>query len=921
MPPAARAPTAIDRASAVDAESYARVRALYDALIDLDPAARERALAASDAGPEVIARVRAMLGQVGATQELEAPVVALMGALVGEGAAVGATLGAWTLERRIGEGGMGTVYAARRSDGLYEQVAAVKLLRGVPSAIALEYLARERQILASLNHPNIARLLDGGTTPSGEPFLVMEYLEGEPIDRYCRERRPDPPALLRLLIPVCEAVAYAHARLVVHCDLKPSNLLVRVDGRPCLLDFGIARLLGEAERAQPSSISQRARAFTPGFASPEQESGGVVSTATDVYSLGRLIEHLLASTGNPPDAELRAVIARATAVEAGARYASAEALASELHRYLDRQPLDALPPRLGYRSRKWLQRRWPWALAGALFALTVAGFTLQLARDRDRALAAERAAVAERDRAAAAEQTARQVSDFVVSILDGANPDAGGNEVPVSRLVEQALARIETELAGQPTVQAELYATLAEVQSQLRVPEAAQASFERAVAIERELGRQLPLAQRVWRLARHLRTNGVAAASLERAREALALYEALGSAAPAGERVQAQRLLGRILMETTETTEGLALLRRAAAESETLDPKDEALPNALLDLGSALQQLGNLEEGEAQLRRAVALFAAAGENRIETVNAQEVLSRLLIARRKFVEAEQLLRAALEARRVHHGADDVSIPWSLSQIGSVLDADGRSLEALPLYVEAVDLAARKFGVDGIHHAVLLQNLARSQYRAGAWAEAAASYRQALVPLVRDWGEDNSGLAMMRTNFGQLLLATGAHAEAGAVLAAAERVLAAQQPGNPRDLALVRLLLAETAWRQGQRDAAWRWLAQTDSIELAVPSTVHADRLRVRALLATDTGDRTAILAGFEAAEAAWAAAVSAGDPRAALARLDRAEWLARRGDAQGRAEAQALAGQILAEIDDRIVADSPLRQQLARLQAR
>lgn len=183
----------------MDAESYARIRALYDALADLDPAARERALAASDAGPEIVARVRRMLAQSGVTKEIEAPVVALMGSLAADATASGTTLGVWTLERKVGEGGMGTVYAARRSDGLYEQVAAVKLLRGIPSAIALEYLARERRILASLNHPNIARLLDGGTTPAGEPYIVMEYLDGVPIDRYCRARRPDLPILLRLL--------------------------------------------------------------------------------------------------------------------------------------------------------------------------------------------------------------------------------------------------------------------------------------------------------------------------------------------------------------------------------------------------------------------------------------------------------------------------------------------------------------------------------------------------------------------------------------------------------------------------------------------------------------------------------------------------------------------------------------------------
>lgn len=904
----------------MDAETYARVRALYDELVDLDPVARGRALAASNAAPEVLDLVRSMLAQSGATIEIEAPVVALIGALAADASAQGTTLGAWTLERKIGEGGMGTVYAARRSDGHFEQAAAIKVLRGVPSALALEYLARERQILATLNHPNIARLLDGGTTPHGQPFLVMEYLDGEPIDRYCRQQRPAAPALLRLLITICEAVAHAHGRLVVHCDLKPSNILVLADGRPCLLDFGIARILGEADRGQPSSISQRARAFTPGFASPEQEAGGAVSTASDIYSLGRLLEHLLAWAGIAVDPELHAVIARATAPEPGARYESAAALAAELKRYLARLPLEAMPPRWAYRARKWWQRRWPVALTAALFALVVIGFTVQLARDRDRALAAEQTALAERDRAAAAEQAARQVSDFVVSILDGANPDAGGAEVPVSKLVEQALARIETELAGQPAIQAELYLTLGEVQTQLRDPPAAQASFERALAIERTLDRPLPLARTVWRLARHLRTNGQEAPAQERAREALSLYEALGGEAPAGERQQAQRLLGMSLMETAQTAEGLSLLHAAVQDAETVDPAGTDLGFALLDLGIALRQIGELEEAEQVLRRSVVLFGKLDAQSAETVDAQESLARLLVTRSKFVEAEALLRAALESRRVLHGADDVSVPWSLSQLGSVLDADGRSLEALPLYAEAVELGERKFGADTMHHAVLLQNQARSLFRAGALDEALAKYRRALAALLGSWGEDHVGVASVRTNLGQVLLATGAYAEALRVLESAERVQAARQPGNPVDLALVRVLLAEAHWRLGQREQARRWLAQVEQVELAVPSAVHAERLRVQALLASDGRDRAAILQAFQAAEAAWVEAVSAGDARAPLVRLHRAEWLARQGGAEDRAEARALAGQILAEIDARIVPDSAWRARIARLQA-
>lgn len=901
----------------MDAGFYARVRKLFDAVADLDPTARERALAASDAGPEVIARVRSMLSSAGATAEFTTPVAALLGTLASNELDAGTRLGAWMLERKIGEGGMGTVYAARRSDGHFEQAAAVKLLRGLPSAAALEYLARERQILASLTHPNIARLLDGGTTPQGQPYLVMEFLDGVPIDQHCRAQRPGAEALLRLLIPVCEAVAYAHARLVVHCDLKPSNILVRADGRPCLLDFGIARVLGDADRAQPSSISQRARAFTPGFASPEQEAGGVVSTASDIYSLGRLVEHLAECAGVAPDGELRALIKRATADDPAARYDTAATLALEMQRYLAREPLIAVAPRLAYRSRKWLQRRWPLALAGTLFALTVAGFTWQLARDRDRALAAERAALAERDRATAAEQTSRQISDFLVSMLDGANPDAG-EEVPVSVLVQQALKRIDTELAGQPAVQSALYATLGEVQNELRMPEQAQASFEQAIALERPLGRPLVLAQLLSRLARHVRANASPEAALVPAREALAIYQQLGAQAPPGERVQAMLALGENLLDSTQPAGGLQWLRDAVAAAEAIDSQGEVLAHALLTLGSDLHQLGELAEAESALRRSVAIYRALRDRPDETVNAQEVLARLLVSRKQMAEAEGLLRGALAQRRALSGDDDVSIPWAIAGLARLLDDDGRSLEALPLFAEAVELAERKIGADGVNHAVLLQNQARCQFRAGDFADAQANYRRSLATLTRLWGADNAGVASVRTNLGMLLIAAQDWNAARSELQAAEQSLAARQPGNPRDLALVRILLAEADVGRGQVDAARRWLAQVEGVDLKAPSLVHAEFLRARAWLVAADGEPAAARAAFAESEAAWDTALAASNPRAVLVRLDRAEWLARTGDASALAEAQALAAEIQAGVQDHLVPDSPLRARIARL---
>ena len=213
----------------------------------------------------------------------------------------GQTVGDWTLASLIGQGGMGNVWLARRNDGRFEGRAAVKLLNAsLLGRSGEERFRREGDLLARLTHPHIARLLDAGVSPSGQPYLVLEYVEGEPIDRHCDARSLDVEARIRLFLEVLEAVAHAHANLIVHRDIKPSNVLVGRDGQAKLLDFGIAKLLeGEGEAGAATALTREGgRALTPEFAAPEQMTGGAVTTATDVYALGVLLYLLL--TGRHP---------------------------------------------------------------------------------------------------------------------------------------------------------------------------------------------------------------------------------------------------------------------------------------------------------------------------------------------------------------------------------------------------------------------------------------------------------------------------------------------------------------------------------------------------------------------------------------------------------------------------------------------
>jgi serine/threonine-protein kinase len=357
---------------------HARLKAWFHAVCDLPDAAAQRAALTEQGVDEAsIVRVLELVGHSVQATRFAAPVAAAARWLDNELVA-GDRLGAWSLNREMGRGGMGRVFEAQRSDGHYEQRAAIKLLLGFTGPDALERLKRERQILARLEHPNIARLLDGGTTPAGRPYLVMEFADGERIDRYAAAHALALDARLALFDQVCEALAYAHRQLVIHCDIKPANVLVGEDGRARLLDFGISRLQGQTEGAIP--------AMTPGYASPEQMAGQAPGVASDIYSLGRLLQELVAPVRSKRLLrELDAIAAKATAPQTADRYDSVAALQRDLQRLRAHQPVQALPQTATYVAAKLLRRRWPWVTAGAAALVMAAGFTVRVVQERNEA--------------------------------------------------------------------------------------------------------------------------------------------------------------------------------------------------------------------------------------------------------------------------------------------------------------------------------------------------------------------------------------------------------------------------------------------------------------------------------------------------------------------------------------------------------
>jgi serine/threonine-protein kinase len=417
----------------------------------------------------------------------------------------GQRIGNWELQRLLGAGGMGQVWLARRGDGLHRGQAAIKMLRVVVADDrANERFAREGQILARLTHPHIAMLLDAGFTTDGQRYLVLEYVDGERIDHWCDQRRLDINARLQLFLQVCSAVSYAHANLIVHRDLKPSNILVLNDGTVKLLDFGIAKLIDDDAGAATQLTGDAAGAMTPGYAAPEQIGNGPITTATDVYALGVILFALLSGHGpygrdahralelvravlerepnrlsdfsgvDDIDAiakardcsvdslrrqlrgDLDVMVAKALKKDPADRYGSVEALADDIRRHLDHQPIAARADSRVYRVRKFLRRHWFGAAATALIVLAVAGGVAgTLIKQREAEHEAQRAIAVKR---------------FVIDMLNQARAtvQSGGvqaSDAKINDMLKAGADSVEKSFASQPEIRDEVMQVLASLYS------------------------------------------------------------------------------------------------------------------------------------------------------------------------------------------------------------------------------------------------------------------------------------------------------------------------------------------------------------------------------------------------------------------------------------------------------------------------
>ena len=484
------------------------IDALFDALLDLPPdeqmAFLDRAAANNpELHDEVLLLLRAHRRAEGF---LDSPAPGVANVLF---PSAPDRIGPWRIVERIGQGGMGAVYLAERADGQFEQRVAVKLIHHATPGLIRRFL-EERRILALLEHPGIARLIDGGVTPGGLPYFAMELIDGEPLTRYCDRHDLSLHQRLELLDQVCDAVSYAHHHLIIHRDLKPGNILVTPAGRVKLLDFGIAKVLSGGNGG-PHPDTQ-VPAMTPEFAAPEQVKGEAVSTATDVYALGVLLYLLLTGSypydvrnkslvelirivceEDPPRPSIRAphlarrlrgdldlIVMTALHKQPARRYQSPADLAEDLRRVSEGRPILARGDSAGYRLRKFVARhRVAVATAAGLVALLAAGAA------RERTL---------RQRAEAEARKATAVGEYLVGVFEVGDPYAlerrDGREITARALLDQGARRVDSTLAGQPDVQAQLRTVLGRAYTNLGLFDQATALLQRSLAQDRALYRE-----------------------------------------------------------------------------------------------------------------------------------------------------------------------------------------------------------------------------------------------------------------------------------------------------------------------------------------------------------------------------------------------------------------------------------------------
>ncbi len=816
---------------------HAAVLAAFDAWQDADPPRRDALMSALPAA--LRERLRALIAADRAAEArgfLAAPVE-----LPTAPELAGQVLGAWTLVAPLGSGGMGEVWRARRSDGAHQGEAAIKLLHSPwRGEAARARFRREGELLARLTHPHIARLLDIGEAQLGglpTRFLVLELVAGERIDAWCDARRLTQPARLRLFLQVCDAVAHAHSKLVVHRDLKPGNILVTETGDVKLLDFGVAKLLADDD----TELTQQAAAgLTPEYAAPEQLRGEPVSTATDVYALGRLLCLLLTGQRDPGPAlrgEPALIVGRALKDRPDERYAGAAALAEDLRHHLAHRPIGARPDSLAYRSAKFARRyRMPLAALGLVLASLLAGVAAATWQWRQADQEAQRT---------------RRVQSVLTELLTGLSPDASGSAtVPMIELLRRSWAEARRRLADDPALLAEVARPLGLLLAQNGDPALAQQALQISHAQAGHL--QSPEQREVaFELATVLRHQGEPA-------QAAPLLRGLASTAGDEFTLFARASLGEMALEAGRLDEARVLLTQTASEAQARhSPQHRAYVKAADLLAAVARAQG--QWGEARRWFAAVAAATTSSRPVDAAVARLSAATLEVELGRYAQAEPLLRDAVQTLARVMGEGHVHTLYARAWWATALFHHGQRDAALAQARQA--LAQAGAAADPDARPLLELALARLELRTGQLAPAESRLLAAWV----HFSPDKASASAWRA----LLLRGEAELRRGRPQPALDLLQQAKARGvsDPAErwLGLALLGLAQLELGEGTQ-ALQRFSDAEAAADLGLPPD-HPDRLR----------------AGTLAAVAAWTLSADA-RPRAQAALAQYAQALDTRSDA-------------------------------------
>ncbi len=847
-----------------------RLQEQFGRLVDMPPSARGAWLEAHVADERDRVALLRLLAADSGDGFLDTPAIEHSQRLAPEEIArpeslIGQQIGEFRIVRQLGQGGMAAVFLGERSGKDFRQRAAIKLLRrGLYSEMEQRLFLRERQLLAGLDHPNIARLIDGGLTMAGIPYLAMEFVDGVPITQYARMHRLDLRERLELLLTVCRAVAAAHRSLIVHRDIKPSNILVSHEGSVKLLDFGIAKLIEADNEVASATIG----VFTPEYAAPEQRDGQPVTTATDVYGLGLLLHELLIGTrpdksamrrpsslvdihrraddnGDPPAidpvrlrrqlrGDLDNILLKALASEPARRYVTASAFAEDIERYLRRQPVSAHPPSRWYRTGKFLQRhRAGVAISAALLLIILTALGI---------------AIWQAEVARSEATRANTVRDFVVGLFDAARAHLPREQRPTPELLAaQAEKRLTASGNMDATTRSDLLSTLGQVELSLSQFSRAESLLSRAEKLQMEDGNIIGARDsRVLRaealqrsgkpaeaahmidgqlegmrtrpsptLVRALSTLassevqlGKAAAAIAHAREAVTVADRIYGEDNT-EAIATGFELGDILGDLQRYPESVAVLTPLLQRWRAIHgPEDDRYVAALESLATATDGIGNQPATERRYRELLTL-----KQRIYTAPSDAIARTLrdlgeIVARsERYGEAASLVERALAMQHAVYGRDHKQIAYSYDALGYIYAQQRDFAKADANYRAAIDTCNRL----NLHDETCSRahnNLGVSLYRQSKLDEAKKQMTIALDERRRQFGDNHPSVAYSLSTLSNIAVKQKQPDEAVRLSGKALDILERAGRGASRADALIRNSYAQALWLAGRNDDALR-----------------------------------------------------------------------------------------------------------------